>query len=81
MHNEPRWVRIIQSCGMALFSVFVFGVISWIIGLIRLSWRLNDNPSGSIAISIIAIPVFLLLLGVAHYVFWGIRESDDEEHS
>ncbi|MBI3091726.1 MAG: hypothetical protein HYY96_13780 [Candidatus Tectomicrobia bacterium] len=81
MQRDPRWVLYVQNAGLFLFTVFVFGVIGWIIRLIRLSWTLDDSPSGSIAISLIAIPVFLLLLGVVNYVFWGIRGAVEKEDS
>jgi hypothetical protein len=46
--------------------------VTWIIHLIRTAWWLGDVPSASIGISIVAIPVFLVLLGVVLYVFWGL---------
>ncbi|MFQ5875375.1 MAG: hypothetical protein ACE5JL_16465, partial [Dehalococcoidia bacterium] len=38
----------------------------------RTAWRLGDVPSASIGISLVAIPVFLVLLGVILYVFCGL---------
>jgi hypothetical protein len=55
-----------------VFVLFVGGIITWIIHLIRTAWWLGDVPSASIGISLVAIPVFLVLLGVVLYVFWGI---------
>jgi hypothetical protein len=52
--------------------VFIGGIITWIIHLIRTAWGLRDVPSASIGISLVAIPVFLTLLGVILYVFWGL---------
>jgi hypothetical protein len=54
------------------FVIFVFGIIGWILNLIYLSWRLGDVPSASIGISLVSIPVFLVLLSVVLYVFWGL---------
>ena len=70
---NPRMVRAAQLGILALFWIFVMGIITWIIGLIRLSLQLRDIPSASIGISLVAIPVFLLLLGLVNYVFWGLR--------
>jgi hypothetical protein len=52
--------------------LFIGGVVTWISHLIRTAWRLKDVPSASIAISLVAIPVFFILLGVILYVFWGL---------
>ncbi len=69
---NPRSVRTVQLGLLALLWAFVIGIVSWFIGLIRLSLQLQDIPSASIGISLVAIPVFLLILGLATYVFWGI---------
>ena len=76
---NPRAVRAVQLGMLALFWAFVIGIISWIIGLIRISLQLRDIPSASIGISLVAIPVFLLLLGLATYVFWGILFDISED--
>ena len=67
-----RTVRAIQWAMPAAAVVFLGGIITWIIHLIRTAWRLGDVPSASIGISLVAIPVFLTLLGVILYVFVGI---------
>jgi hypothetical protein len=51
---------------------FIGGIVTWITHLIRTAWRLGDGPSASIGISLVAIPVFLTLLGVILYVFRGL---------
>ncbi len=67
-----RTVRTLQW-GMALVAIlFIGGIVTWIIHLIRTAWRLKDVPSASIGISLVAIPVFLTLLGVILYVIWGL---------
>lgn len=69
---SSRLVKRIQW-GIAGGTVlFIGGIISWIIHLIGTAWRLGDVPSASIGISLVAIPVFLTLLGVILYVFWGL---------
>jgi hypothetical protein len=57
---------------LVTFYCFIFGIVIWILRLIWLSWQLRDVFSASIAISLIAMPLFLFLLGVYNYVFWGI---------
>ncbi|MCK5489949.1 MAG: hypothetical protein KAI98_08165, partial [Gemmatimonadetes bacterium] len=57
------------------FTFAIFGLISWIISLIFLARRLDDVPSASIGISIVTIPVFLTMLAVMWYVFFGIMRN------
>ena len=76
---DPRAVRTAQFVLLIMFWGFVVGIIVWIAGLIRLSLQLQDLPSASIGISIVAVPVFLLLLGVVNYVFWGMLSSANKE--
>ena len=76
MSDEPsafdRNVRRAQWVLAGLAILFVGGIVTWIMHLIRTAWRLKDVPSASIGISLVAIPVFLALLGVIGYVFWGL---------
>jgi hypothetical protein len=67
-----RTVRAIQWAMAGVAVLFIGGIITWIAHLIRTAWRLGDVPSASIGISIVAIPVFLVLLGVIISVFWGL---------
>ncbi|MEK6666803.1 MAG: hypothetical protein AABZ20_10300 [candidate division NC10 bacterium] len=67
-----RTVRALQWAMAGLAVLFIGGIVVWIIHLIRTAWQLQDVPSASIGISLVAIPVFLTLLGVILYVFWGL---------
>jgi heme/copper-type cytochrome/quinol oxidase subunit 2 len=69
------WIFTFQVASVALIWVFVLGISAWIIHLIRLSQRLHDVPSASVAISIVAIPVFLTVASVLTYVFVGLRRG------
>jgi hypothetical protein len=73
--TTPGWVFPTQLASVAMIWMFVLGISSWIIHLLRLSWELNDIPSGSLAISMLAIPVFLLGASVLTYVFVGLRRG------
>ena len=73
-----RIVRGIQWGMAAGFVLFIGGIITWILHLIRTAWRLGDVPSASIGISLVAIPVFLTVLGVGLYVFWGLLTDRSE---
>jgi uncharacterized membrane protein YcjF (UPF0283 family) len=67
-----RNVRRVQWLLASLAVLFVGGIVTWIMHLIRTAWRLRDVPSASIGISVVAIPVFLTLGGVIVYVFVGL---------
>ena len=73
-----RMVRVLQWAMPGVAVLFIGGIITWIAHLIRTAWRLGDVPSASIGISIVAIPVFLTLLGVILYVFVGLLRSRGE---
>jgi hypothetical protein len=72
---SERTVRAAQWGLAAVAVLFIGGIVAWISHLIRTAWRLGDVPSASIGISLVAIPVFLTLLGVILYVFWGLLED------
>ena len=73
-----RMVRAIQWAMAGAAVLFIGGIVAWIGHLIRTAWRLRDVPSASIGISLVAIPVFLTLLGVILYVFWGLLGDRSE---
>lgn len=76
---NPRTVRAVQLGLLAVFWAGAIGIITWIVRLILLSLELHDIPSASVAISLVAIPVFLLLLVLANYVFLGLLWDGTKE--
>jgi len=70
--SAERLVRTLQWLWLGGAFLLVGGIIVWIIHLILAAWRLDDIPSASIGISIVAIPIFLIFMGVVCYVFWGV---------
>ena len=77
--NSNRLVRILQWSMAGVFVIFVGGIIGWIVHLLRTAWWLEDVPSASIGISLVAIPIFLVLLGVVLYVFRGLLCGEEKE--
>ena len=67
-----RLVRRLQWIWVGGAFLLVGGVIVWIIHLIVASWRLDDVIQASVGISIVAIPIFLVFMGVIFYVFGGV---------
>lgn len=78
---SKRLVRMLQWVWLGWAFLLVGGVIVWIIHLIIASWRLDDMIQVSVGISIVAIPIFLVFMGVVFYVFWGValhgRKGED----
>jgi hypothetical protein len=70
-----RLVRTLQWAWLGVAVCLVGGIIGWIIHLIRTSLTLGDTPSASVAISLVAIPIFITFMGVVLYVFHGIRND------
>lgn len=77
--TSEKFVNLVQYGIYALSCLFVAGIITWIIGLIRLSVELKDVPSASAGISIVAIPLFSTLIAVFSYVFWGLMRGEDTD--
>lgn len=76
--SENRWISALQIASVAGIWVFVLGICWWILHLLDLSHRLQDVPSASVGISIVAIPVFLTGASVLTYVFVGLRRGSRE---
>ena len=72
---NKRLIGILQILSVSLIWVLFTGIAVWIVNLIRQSIRLRDAPDASVAISIVAIPVFFLLASVLTYVFVGLRRG------
>lgn len=77
--RDPLFVVLIQWFLPVSFTVSMVGIIGWIISLILLSAKLDDVFSASMGVSIVAIPVFLVLLSVFWYVFLGVFRNQDED--
>lgn len=85
IESTPRdsWlIAFLQYLLPVSFTCAMLGIITWIGSLILLSRKLDDTPSASMGISIVAVPIFVVLLAVFWYVFLGvIRNPDDARGS
>jgi flagellar basal body-associated protein FliL len=80
MNDQPdskknKIIFVAQLLSLLLIWIFVVTITLWISNLILLSIELNDAPGASVAISIVAIPVFITLAGVLTYVFVGLHKE------
>ena len=70
-----RTLFVFQLLSLLGIWLFVIGVSAWIIRLIWIAHQLDDMPGASVAISNVAIPVFLNGASVLTYVFVGLRRG------
>lgn len=79
--KTPKWIFALQLASVSMIWVFVLSISFWILHLLRLSRELNDLPSGSLAISMLAIPVFIIGASVLTYVFVGLQRGRESSGS
>lgn len=77
--RHSKLIVFLQYLLPVSFTCAMLGIILWIVSLIMLSRELNDTPSASMGISIVAIPIFLVMLTVFWYVFLGVIRNQEEE--
>ncbi len=66
---------IAQLLLVSSFWVVVIGLTFWLVNLLQIAIELKDTPGFSVAICLVAIPVFWTLAGVLTYVFVGLRRN------
>ena len=74
-----KTIEGLQILSISLIWMLFAGIAIWIVNLIKVSLELHDAPDASVAISIVAIPVFLTLASVLTYVFIGLRKGRKED--
>ncbi|MFQ5772646.1 MAG: hypothetical protein ACE5HX_19070 [bacterium] len=65
----------LQIASVIIHWVFVVVIAIWIFNLIKVAHKLNDAFDASLAISIVAIPVFVILATILTYVFVGLQKG------
>ena len=74
---QKNTIRILQIASIVYIWIFVLAVDIWIISLLMVAIKLHDALNASVAIGIIAIPLFLTIAGILTYVYVGLqRESN-----
>jgi hypothetical protein len=74
-NTESPWIFRIQLAMLLGFSLFAMSIVAWVARLIYISWVWRDVFSASIGIALVAIPVFLSLLFIFNYTFWGLKRG------
>ncbi|MFQ5752863.1 MAG: hypothetical protein ACE5HI_12780 [bacterium] len=74
MQNKKN-IFFLQVASVAIHWVFVVVIATWIFNLIKVAHKLSDAFDASLAISIVAIPVFVILAAILTYVFVGLQKG------
>ncbi len=72
---DDKLIEKLQVISISLIWVLFTCIAIWILNLIRVSYQLHDAEDASVAISIVAIPIFFTLASVLTYVFRGLRKG------
>ncbi len=71
---NKKLIHTLQIASLAYIWVFVIAVDTWILSLLRIAKKLNDALNASVAIGILAIPLFLTIASILTYVFVGLQK-------
>lgn len=74
-----RAIFVMQILSMMGIWIFVLSISIWIIRLIWVAHKLQDAANASVAISLVAIPVFLTGASVLTYVFIGLQRGANKK--
>lgn len=77
---RKKTIRVMQIASLTWIWVFVISVDSWILSLLRVAREHNDALNASVAIGIVAIPLFLTIASVLTYVFVGLQRHRKPTH-
>lgn len=75
---KDKILFLLQLASLMGIWVFVTSIAVWIIHLVHLARQLHDMPGASLAISFVAVPVFLTGASVLTYVFIGIQKGKQD---
>jgi hypothetical protein len=71
---QRKRIRILQIVSITLIWIFVLAIDTWILSLLFVAKELNDALNASVAIGILAIPLFLAIASILTYVFVGLQK-------
>jgi hypothetical protein len=71
-------IRTLQIASIIYIWLFVLAVDIWILSLLRVAQKLNDAINASVAIGIVAIPLFLIIAIILTYVFVGLQRHQTD---
>ncbi len=75
---NKKIIFLLQFASVAFIWVFITAILFWIVNMILVAHRLNDALDASVAISIIAMPVYVSLASLLTYVFVGLQKGKNK---
>lgn len=72
---KNKTIYFMQIFSIGLIWVFVISIDAWILSLLLVAHELNDALNASVAIGLIAIPLFLAIASMLTYVFVGLQKN------
>lgn len=76
---QRKRIRVLQIASLTFIWIFVLSIDIWILSLLFVAKELNDALNASVAIGIIAIPLFLTIASILTYVFVGLQKHRVKE--
>jgi len=74
---QRKRIRLLQIASIVYIWIFVLAVDIWILSLLQVANELNDALNASVAIGIIAIPLFIMIASILTYVYIGLQRKSD----
>lgn len=76
MKNHRDWlVTFLQYCTVSVMWIFAAAITLWVLRLARVAYALKDAFTSSVAITLVALPVFWALAAILTYTFFGLRRG------
>jgi hypothetical protein len=68
-------IRLLQYATVAVMWVFSAAITLWVVQLASVAYSLKDAFTASVAITLVALPVFWALAAILTYTFFGLRRG------
>jgi hypothetical protein len=78
--KDKKIIRVLQVASLIYIWIFVLAVDIWILSLLRVARKLDDALNASVAIGIVAIPLFFIIAEILTYVFIGLHKYRLDEN-
>lgn len=75
---KNKRIFLLQAGSIGLIWIFVLSVDTWIASLLFVAHDLNDALNASVAIGLLAIPLFLTIAIILTYVFVGLQRNQKQ---
>ena len=66
-------IFVMQICSMLGIWALFTGIIWWLANSVRNALELHDVPNATVGVTIVAMIVFIILVGILTYVFIGLQ--------